>query len=403
MNSNNALRIAFVHPDLGIGGAERLVVDAALALKKAGHLVEIYTAHCDTSHAFEEIQRKEIAVTVWGDWLPANVFGKLHLPCAIFRMLWVSFWIWWQAAGEQRPNFIFCDQVSYCVPLLRLTGAKVLFYIHFPDKLLAKQGSWLKTCYRYPLDRLEESTTNSADLLVANSRYTAGIVRRHFPSIERAPVILNPTTFLTKPKTPLGRKLIDASITENEYFVSINRFERKKNVGLAIEAFALLAPKWRRSMHLILAGGFDSLVAENRLVWNELQQLVVDRGLVDCVTLVKNISQELKLELLSNAQALIYTPQNEHFGIVPVEAMVLTCPVVASDSGGPRETVVSGETGFLCEDSAASFSRAMNEFLEDSELSARMGRLGEARVAREFGPAAFSEKLLAIVQALVNN
>lgn len=31
------LRIAFLHPDLGIGGAERLIVDAAVALKQRGH------------------------------------------------------------------------------------------------------------------------------------------------------------------------------------------------------------------------------------------------------------------------------------------------------------------------------------------------------------------------------
>ena len=32
-------KIIFLHPDLGIGGAERLVVDAALALQKRGFQV----------------------------------------------------------------------------------------------------------------------------------------------------------------------------------------------------------------------------------------------------------------------------------------------------------------------------------------------------------------------------
>ena len=66
------LKIAFVHPDLGIGmeqecsdvarssltrypgGAERLVVDAALGLQKRGHKVDIYTSHHDPKHCFEE-------------------------------------------------------------------------------------------------------------------------------------------------------------------------------------------------------------------------------------------------------------------------------------------------------------------------------------------------------------
>lgn len=46
--------VVFFHPDLGIGGAERLVVDAAVGLQKLGHKVIIYTSHCDPSHCFDE-------------------------------------------------------------------------------------------------------------------------------------------------------------------------------------------------------------------------------------------------------------------------------------------------------------------------------------------------------------
>lgn len=37
-----------------IGGAERLIVDAAVGLQKLGHTVEIYTSHHDPSHCFDE-------------------------------------------------------------------------------------------------------------------------------------------------------------------------------------------------------------------------------------------------------------------------------------------------------------------------------------------------------------
>lgn len=47
-------KIVFVHPDLGIGGAERLVIDAAVGLQSLGHSVTILTSHCDPSHCFEE-------------------------------------------------------------------------------------------------------------------------------------------------------------------------------------------------------------------------------------------------------------------------------------------------------------------------------------------------------------
>jgi alpha-1,3/alpha-1,6-mannosyltransferase len=37
-----------------IGGAERLIVDAAVGLQNLGHTVEIYTSHHDPAHCFDE-------------------------------------------------------------------------------------------------------------------------------------------------------------------------------------------------------------------------------------------------------------------------------------------------------------------------------------------------------------
>jgi alpha-1,3/alpha-1,6-mannosyltransferase len=46
--------ILFFHPDLGIGGAERLIIDAAVGLQNRGHKVAIFTSHCDPKHCFDE-------------------------------------------------------------------------------------------------------------------------------------------------------------------------------------------------------------------------------------------------------------------------------------------------------------------------------------------------------------
>jgi len=39
---------------LGLGGAERLIVDAAVGLRQKGYDVTIYTGYHDPSHAFPE-------------------------------------------------------------------------------------------------------------------------------------------------------------------------------------------------------------------------------------------------------------------------------------------------------------------------------------------------------------
>ena len=40
-------RVAFCHLDLGVGGAERFIVDSALEVQSAGHSVHVYTSHYD--------------------------------------------------------------------------------------------------------------------------------------------------------------------------------------------------------------------------------------------------------------------------------------------------------------------------------------------------------------------
>ena len=47
------MHTVFLHPDLGIGGAERAMIDAALSLKSNGHSVEFVTSHHDKAHCFE--------------------------------------------------------------------------------------------------------------------------------------------------------------------------------------------------------------------------------------------------------------------------------------------------------------------------------------------------------------
>lgn len=53
-NTKGKKNIIFFHPDLGIGGAERLIIDAAVGLQNRGHKVVIFTSHCDPQHCFDE-------------------------------------------------------------------------------------------------------------------------------------------------------------------------------------------------------------------------------------------------------------------------------------------------------------------------------------------------------------
>jgi glycosyltransferase involved in cell wall biosynthesis len=59
------------------------------------------------------------------------------------------------------------------------------------------------------------------------------------------------------------------------------------------------------------------------------------------------VSQATIRALMRNAKAMVSNAINEPFGLTPPEAYFVDCPVIVSNQGGFRETVVDGQTGRL--------------------------------------------------------
>ncbi|KFQ01030.1 Alpha-1,3/1,6-mannosyltransferase ALG2, partial [Leptosomus discolor] len=291
--------------------------------------------------------------------------------------------------------------VSACIPVLRLarTRKKVLFYCHFPDQLLTKRESLLKHIYRLPLDWLEEYTTGMADCIVVNSKFTASVFKGTFKSLAHInPDVLYPSLNISSFETVVPVDIADLILKKKKFlFLSINRYERKKNLVLALEALHELrgrldSHEWAE-VHLVMAGGYDKRVLENVEHYEELRRLAAKLGLNNHVTFLRSFSDEQKISLFRNSVGVLYTPSNEHFGIVPLEAMYMRCPVIAVNSGGPLETVVHNVTGFLCDPLPTQFSEAMEKIIRDPLLKNTMGAAGRARVMEKFSLEAFTKQL----------
>ena len=265
------LRVAFVHPDLGLGGAERLVVDAAAELAARGHVVDVYTSYYDPQRCFDETRSGAFGVLVAGGWFPRSVFGRLMALCAVVRCALASIFIAWRVyAGAVPPyDVVVVDQVAAAVPVLKLLlgGARVLFYCHFPDLLLTHRASPLKAAYRAPLDALEQAATGAADLVLVNSRFTAGVFAATFERLAArgvAPAVLHPAVAVP-PESELREAAaaweseLDGGLADlmrgGPTFLSINRFERKKGIGLALHALhELLQRRPGCDARLVIAG-----------------------------------------------------------------------------------------------------------------------------------------------------
>lgn len=395
------VKIIFLHPDLGIGGAERLVLDAALAFKSKGHEVAFYTNHHDPTHCFPETRDGTFPITVVGDWIPRSILGRFKAACAYVRMVYAAVYLSWYVIPVEEPMLIFCDLISLCIPFLKMARGpfRVLFYCHHPDKLLSAEGGTLKKLYRAPLNWLEELTTAQADKVLVNSKYTARVYQDAFQKIRDIPDICYPSinTEFFRSAVPVPLKEVVPVGTDKYIFLSINRYERKKNLKLALHALEHLKhmvdeADWAR-IHLIMAGGFDPINLENMEHYIELTDLAAELDIEDKVTFMKSPTDIEKISLLFNCKALVYTPSNEHFGIVPLEAMYYSKPVIAVNSGGPTETIVNDVTGFLCEPNSESFASAMKKLILSRDLGERLGQSGQKRFETKFSFDAFTEQL----------
>ncbi|KAI8552430.1 hypothetical protein RHMOL_Rhmol06G0266300 [Rhododendron molle] len=400
---SSSLNIALIHPDLGIGGAERLIVDAATELASHGHKVHIFTAHHDRTRCFEETLAGTFQVTVYGAFLPRHIFYHLHAVCAYLRCIFVAFCVLFMW-----PSFdvVLADQVSVVVPLMKLKkSTKVVFYCHFPDLLLAQHTAILRQIYRKPIDFIEEVTTGMADLILANSRFTASTFAGTFKHLHARgikPAVLYPAVNVEQFDKPHASKF---------NFLSVNRFERKKNVELAICAFSLLQTLGGDVQGLNVADatltvvgksiyfqleyrrGFDKRLRENVEYLEELKSLADRKGVSHKVKFMTSCSTAERNMLLSQCLCVLYTPKDEHFGIVPLEAMAAYKPVIACSSGGPVETIKNGVTGFLCDPSPREFSSAMEKFIGDPQMAERMGSEARQHVIESFSTKIFGQHL----------
>lgn len=125
---------------------------------------------------------------------------------------------------------------------------------------------------------------------------------------------------------------------------------------------------------------------------------------IDVIFLL-SVTNALKQQLLRSAKLLVYTPSNEHFGIVPLEAMLAGAPVLAANTGGPTETVVEGETGWLRDpDDDAAWTEVIDKVLNgmSQEQLAEMGRKGDERVRGQFVDTQMAERLDGILASVEN-
>jgi glycosyltransferase involved in cell wall biosynthesis len=105
--------------------------------------------------------------------------------------------------------------------------------------------------------------------------------------------------------------------------------------------------------------------------------------------------------VIAAADVVVCSSYFESYGMVNVEVMASGKPVVSTRPGGPSETVVDGETGYLVDaGDAAGLARHVIALLRDPELGQRLGTTGRARVERLFSAAMMAAEFTEVLDKL---
>jgi glycosyltransferase involved in cell wall biosynthesis len=173
---------------------------------------------------------------------------------------------------------------------------------------------------------------------------------------------------LYPPPQQVGRYRADGY---GDFLFYAGRLERLKRLDLAVAALA--RTKTRARLKVAGAGPLEE----------ELQKQARRLGVEDRVDFLGFVPAQELLALYGSCRAAYYTPVDEDYGYVTVEAFLSRKPVLTTaDAGGPLEFVTDGESGLVAPPEPAAVADAIDRLFTLPEARLReMGEVGHARVA----------------------
>lgn len=217
-----------------------------------------------------------------------------------------------------------------CAPLARtqVSAGRHLFYCHTPPRFLYDKANHYEAQLSWParmaLKALNawfkpqyEAAVADMDVVITNSQYVKKRIKHH----------LGVDAEVVYPPVDVGHFRWQKA---GDYYLSLARLDGLKRVAAIIDAF-----KDMPDQRLVVASG--GAEADDLIKKAEPHENIKFTGWLN----------ETELQsLLGGCLATLYVPEDEDFGMSPVESMSAGKPVICSDHGGPLESVIDGKTGW---------------------------------------------------------
>jgi len=328
------MKIGIIHPYQKCrGGGERICCYLARHLLEKGYDVTIFSDQDNV--AYPEIFSKTKPMLK----LPKIKSKFLNSSRFELYKLWIYPFLF-----DYSDMDVLIDTIGNSIIHSILNKKVKLMYFHFPPirKFLNPYAKFPKNLYYYPKDIIDIFSLKFRRKnieFVCNSEYTKSLIKNYYnldAKIIRPPV---DTDYFTPIKNP-----------KEDFILLTGRIRRFKKFELAL--------KYLKNERVILAGQINEID-----YYNELKKKF------PFVEFRTNVSDAELKELYQNCKAYIFTNWEEHFGIVPFEAMSCERKTIVPELCGASELIKDGENGFIVKKDFSNFKEKFNQMMNsDSNL-----------------------------------
>ncbi len=247
--------------------------------------------------------------------------------------------------------------ISYCHTPTRFLWSESDSYLNEELPWFLKPSAPLLRLYLAWMRRWDYVCAQRVNFFIANAKNVRERIKKYY---HRESAVIYPAinTSFFHPVAP-----------KENYYLLAGRLQAHKRSQIVVEAFN----KLRKELHVVGTG-------------RVLEHLKTIAG--ENIHFLGRVDDEILRREYSGAKAFLY-PQEEDFGLMPLEAMACGTPVIAYAKGGALETVIPGKTGALfLEQSEQAVINAVHEFENQhflaEDLFEQAEKFSEANFKKQF-------------------
>lgn len=294
----------------------------------------------------------------------------------------------------------------------KLYGVPFVLTTHSLEPLRAWKSEQLGSGYAMS-SWMERTAILDADAIIAVSAGTKADILRAYPEVDpsRIHVIYNGIDLDEYQQIADVKALIDYGVDPSiPYLLFVGRITRQKGVTHLVDAVSHMPS----DTQVVLCAG----APDTPEIAAELREKVENarRNHPRIIWIEKMLTRPEAIQLYSHARVFCCPSVYEPFGIINLEAMACRAPVVASATGGIKEVVVDGETGYLVpfdQDPVTGFPTQPETFardlaakivalMQDHAKCRQFGDAGRRRVEAMFSWTSVAHQTIDLYQSLIN-